>query len=118
MRSCDAEVVKPSAVTELVSKEEVRVELRLALESVLFLTGYTAHGRQRGPGVPGVMSAVGRVLGGPGWGAAGTRCGKVPEPKVSPSEIQTQAYLIPERMCFCWYHVAEDDPELCLVMAV
>lgn len=36
----------------------------------------------------------------------------------SPSEIQTQAYLIPERMCFCWYHVAEDDPELCLVMAV
>lgn len=80
MRSCDAEVVKPSTVTELASKEEVRFELCLALESVLFPTGYTAHGRQRGPGVPGVMSAMGRVLGGPGWGAAGTRCGKVPKP--------------------------------------
>ena len=65
MRSWDAEVVKPSAVTELVSKEEVRFELvSLALESVLFPTGYTAHGRQRGSGVPGVMSAVRRVLGG------------------------------------------------------
>lgn len=66
--------------------------------------------------MPGVMSAVGRLLAGPGWGAAGTRCGKVPKPQVSPSETQTQACLIPERMCFRWCHVAEDDPELCLVM--
>ena len=52
MRSCDAEVVKPSTVTELASKEEVRFELSLVLELVLFPTGYTAHGRQRGPQKP------------------------------------------------------------------
>lgn len=58
------EGVKSPAVTQLVSKEEVRFELlSLAPESVLFATGHAAHNRKRGPGVPGVRSAVGGVMG-------------------------------------------------------
>lgn len=99
------------------SKEGVRFELvSLVLESVIFPTRYTAHSRQRGPGVPGVMSAVGRVLGG--------QAGVQQRPDAGRSQSHTSAHLrfkprlvlTPERMCFRWYHMAEDDPELCLVM--
>lgn len=64
------EGVTSPAVTQLVSKEEVRSELpSLAPESVLFATGYAAHNRKRGPGVPG---------GGSNGGQAGAKQGPGP----------------------------------------